>query len=101
VRERGKIEPWYALRHAGPDMMTTSPERRRIGTGLTSRVRPPMRKIAELPSLLEVSVNNKFYDSRTTYEMDTKGDVAQNSERSTWPIKVSYAIVEGQEGLPN
>lgn len=43
--------PWYARRHAGPDMITTSPDRRRIGTGSKSRVSPPMRKIAAFPRL--------------------------------------------------
>jgi hypothetical protein len=32
-------------------MITTSPERRRMGTGSMSRVRPPMRKTAAFPSL--------------------------------------------------
>lgn len=43
--------PWYARRHAGPDMIMTSPDRRRIGTGSASRVSPPMRKMAALPRL--------------------------------------------------
>jgi hypothetical protein len=44
--------PWYARRHAGPDMTMISPERNKIGIGATSRVRPPTRKIAAFPSLV-------------------------------------------------
>lgn len=51
--------PWYARRQAGPDMTTMSPERSRIGVGTTSRVRPPMRKIAALPRLLGALVRMK------------------------------------------
>ena len=44
-------QPWYALLHSGPDMIKTSPERRRMGIGSASRVVPPSKKIAALPTL--------------------------------------------------
>jgi hypothetical protein len=40
-------------------MITTSPERRRIGIGSSSRVAPPNRKIAALPILQRPMVNTK------------------------------------------
>ena len=46
--------PWNALRQRGPDMITTSPERRIIGVGETSLEVLPMRNIAALPSLMRV-----------------------------------------------
>jgi len=81
--------PWYARRHAGPDMITTSPERRRIGIGSASLVRPPMRKTAALPSLRLFVNMRRRNDGENAYDIDTKGEVAQTSDLSTWPIRVS------------
>lgn len=74
--------PWYALLHSGPDMITTSPERRRIGIGSTSRVVPPSKKIVAFPSLWG-SISKVKGEGENPYDIETKGVLAQISERST------------------
>lgn len=80
--------PWYARRHQGPAITTTSPDRKSIDSGFTSLVVPPTRRTAALPNLSEGRMYS-VYISKVTYETETSGEVAQTSERSTCPIKVS------------
>lgn len=85
--------PWYALRQAGPAIISTSPERRRIGVGVVSRVWPPIRKIAAHPSLTySISRTKMIWTWKDTHDMETSGEVAQISERSTWPMRVSCRV---------
>ena len=88
-REPSKIRgtAWYARRQAGPDMITTSPDRKSIAIGSVSLVNPPIKKMAALPRLFK-NTDGKI-QSRTSqlevisYEIEIRGDVAQISERST------------------
>lgn len=73
-------------------MMMTSPDRKIRGIGSTSLVLPPIRNTAAFPSLRE-AVNWASVNSEYTYEMDTSGDVAHTSERSTCPISVSLSVI--------
>lgn len=74
-------------------MITTSPERKSIGMGSTSRLRPPIRNIAAFPSLYVVFRKVIYRICIMTYEIDTRGVVDDISERSTWPMSVSYKAV--------
>lgn len=71
-------------------MITTSPERRRSASGSTSRVFPPIKKTAAQPSLVKSSERHDHRERRDdTYDIDTKGDVAHTSDRSTCAMSVS------------
>jgi hypothetical protein len=67
-------------------MTMMSPERSKIEIGATSRVRPPTRKIAEFPRL---AMDRKLVkameegEEGEAHEIETRGEVAQISERST------------------
>lgn len=64
-------------------MITTSPERRRIGVGSASRVVPPSKKIAALPILWWSMNTVKGKQGGDRYDIETKGVLAQISDRST------------------
>jgi hypothetical protein len=60
-----------------------------MGVGLTSRVCPPMRNMAGLPSLHKLLARSGLVVNDKSYDIETRGVVDDNSERSTWPIRVS------------
>jgi hypothetical protein len=67
-------------------MTMMSPERSKIGVGATSRVRPPTRKIAAFPRLVMGGKLVKVVEEGEegeAHEIETRGEVAQISERST------------------
>jgi hypothetical protein len=64
-------------------MITTSPERRRMGMGSVSRLVPPSKKMAALPMLWGSVISEKGKTKRELYDIETKGVLAQISDRST------------------
>lgn len=70
-------------------MMTVSPERSKIATGLTSRVRPRSKTRLHNRDYRWLSASHERTRGWNTYETDTSGEVAQTSDRSTWAINVS------------
>ena len=78
-------------------MMTTSPERRRMGIGSSLGVaRVPANKVENSASEtgIRMMICPEKKEMKSTYDIQTSGEVAQASERSTWAIKVSYSQFE-------
>lgn len=62
--------------------MTTSPERRRIGTGSESLVRPPMRNTAACPSLERINmIRSSYIDPLTILTPEERSHRPPNGQR--------------------